>query len=133
MTPIGAYKILSLFYRHDRIANLPALPQFPLEITKITQIMGWCDDPASKFYNRLLPLPSMDTHEILMRDDSLYDLLLVLDYNYHQPIAGRGSAIFIHLWEQGKTSTKGCIALKRDHLLSMLPFINKDSCRLNIS
>ena len=36
------------------------------------------------------------------------------------PIAGLGSAIFLHCIVDGKTSTAGCVAVDRHDLMSML-------------
>ena len=55
-----------------------------------------------------------------MRDDHLYDLVIVLGYNDLPRVRGRGSAIFMHLSRPGYTPTEGCIALKRHDLLMLL-------------
>ena len=76
-SPRGKFKIKGLFYRKDRIKKL---------ITKLKKIpimknMGWCDDPKSKRYNKLVKLPYSQTTEKLYRKDNIYDLILVLNYN----------------------------------------------------
>ena len=80
---------------------------------------GWCDDPTSRNYNRLIKLPSRRSAEGLQREDHLYDLVLVLGYNDRPRVKGKGSAIFMHLARPGFTPTDGCIALSR-HDLTML-------------
>ena len=55
-----------------------------------------------------------------MRDDHLYDLVIVLGYNDLPRVRGHGSAIFMHLARPGYTPTEGCIALKRHDLLMLL-------------
>ncbi len=57
--------------------------------------MGWCDDPKSKNYNKLIKLPSKYNHEKLYRKDNIYDLILVLNYNMNPIVKNKGSAIFI--------------------------------------
>ena len=59
--------------------------------------MGWCDDPKSKKYNRLIYLPFKYSHEKLYRKEKLYDALLVLNYNMNPIKQNKGSAIFIHV------------------------------------
>ena len=58
------------------------------------------------------------SHEKLWRDDDVYDLLAVLDYNMNPIVAGKGSAIFIHLARPdnngGFTNTEGCLALRKE-------------------
>ena len=56
----------------------------------------------------------------MWRDDGAYDLVVMLGFNDAPPVAGRGSAIFLHCIADGKTSTAGCVALDRDDLISML-------------
>ena len=51
-------------------------------------------------------------------------LLIVLDYNFKNPIPFKGSAIFIHLTKNYK-GTAGCIALEQKDLLILLKLINK--------
>ena len=55
--------------------------------------MGWCDDPKSNFYNQQIKLPTKYSHEKLYRNDSLYDLIVVLNYNIDPIIKNKGSAI----------------------------------------
>jgi L,D-peptidoglycan transpeptidase YkuD (ErfK/YbiS/YcfS/YnhG family) len=56
----------------------------------------------------------------LRRDDGLYDLIVEIDHNTRPRVAGRGSAVFIHVARPGFGPTAGCIALKRHDLLALL-------------
>ena len=56
----------------------------------------------------------------MWRDDGAYDLVVMLGFNDAPPIAGRGSAIFLHCIAAGKTSTAGCVAVACDDLISLL-------------
>ena len=47
----------------------------------------------------------------LWRADRLYDLLIEIDHNTRPRIAGRGSAVFIHLARPAYAPTAGCVAL----------------------
>jgi L,D-peptidoglycan transpeptidase YkuD (ErfK/YbiS/YcfS/YnhG family) len=87
--------------------------------------MGWCDDPKSKKYNRLIKLPNKYNHEKLYRKDNIYDLILVLNYNTRPIVKNKGSAIFIHIAKKNYKKTAGCIALKKNHLIKLLEKINK--------
>ena len=75
ITPKGIYKIVKIYYREDRIRNITS----KLKLIKIKNNMGWCDDPKSRKYNKLIKLPSKFSHEKLYRNDNLYDLILVLN------------------------------------------------------
>jgi len=123
VTPKGTFKIIKIYYRKDRIKNLYS--QFRL--IRITKNMGWCDDPRSKKYNQPIRIPTKYSHEKLYRDDSLYDLVMVLNFNTKPTIKKRGSAIFIHIKKNNYKKTKGCIALSKKNLLTLARMITKNT------
>jgi L,D-peptidoglycan transpeptidase YkuD (ErfK/YbiS/YcfS/YnhG family) len=122
ITPKGTYKAIKLFYRTDKISKIKTI----LKKFKIKKNMGWCDDPRSKFYNKEVKLPSLYSHEKLYRKDNIYDLVVVLNYNFKPIIKNKGSAIFIHVTNKYK-STQGCIALKKEDLVKLLSVIKKNT------
>jgi L,D-peptidoglycan transpeptidase YkuD (ErfK/YbiS/YcfS/YnhG family) len=87
--------------------------------------MGWCDDPKSKKYNKLIKLPTQYNHEKLYRKDNIYDLILVLNYNMRPVIKDKGSAIFIHVASKNYKPTQGCISLKKKDLTKILSLLTK--------
>ncbi len=93
--------------------------------------MGWCNDPFSKNYNRLIKLPSHYSFEKLYRKENIYDIILVLNYNMHPIIRDKGSAIFIHVSKKNYKKTEGCIALKKEHLLKIIKEL-KSSTKIKI-
>lgn len=62
----------------------------------------------------------------MWRDDGAYDLVVMVGFNDAPPIAGRGSAIFLHCIADSKTTTAGCVAVDRDDLVSMLGLADAD-------
>ena len=123
ITPKGIFKIIKIYYRPDKIKKIKTL----IKKIKIKKNMGWCDDPSSRFYNKLVNLPTKYTHEKLYRNDSLYDLIVVLSYNTNPIIKNKGSAIFIHIAKNSYKKTKGCIALKKEHLIEIISKIKKNT------
>ncbi|MFN0265107.1 L,D-transpeptidase [Tepidamorphus sp. 3E244] len=119
-TPAGKYLLRRAFYRADRVAKLKT----GLPLRAITPLDGWSDDPADKDYNCLVTHPTEGERalsaERMWRDDDIYDVVIVLGHNDDPPVPGNGSAIFVHLARDGFTPTEGCIALKRDDLLSLV-------------
>lgn len=115
-TPAGQMRPLSLLFRADRLSR----PRTALPTRTISPNDGWCDDPTDRNYNRPVSLPYPGRHERLWRDDHLYDLLLILDWNNEPAIAGRGSAIFMHLARPDGRPTEGCVALKEQSLRRLL-------------
>jgi L,D-peptidoglycan transpeptidase YkuD (ErfK/YbiS/YcfS/YnhG family) len=81
---------------------------------------GWCDAPEDPLYNRPAPLPYPASAERLWREDSLYDLILVLGHNDDPPVPYLGSAIFLHLAHEDFRPTEGCVALCQDDVLAVL-------------
>ncbi len=115
-TPRGAWPVMRIYYRPDRVKRpRTALPAQPLRPG-----LGWCDAPGDRNYNRPVALPYPASAETLWREDGLYDVIAVLDYNLSRRGMGRGSAIFVHVASPGFKPTAGCVALKREHLLRLL-------------
>ena len=123
VTPKGIFKITSMYYRPDKIKNIITA----VKKIKIKKNIGWCDDPNSHFYNQQISLPNKFGHEKLYRNDSLYDLILVLNYNVNPIIKNKGSAIFIHIAKKNYKKTKGCIALKRANIIQLVSQIKKNT------
>jgi len=122
ITPKGKYKITKVYYRADRIKKIKT----NFRLYQIKKNMGWCDDPLSKNYNKLIKLPSIFSYEKLYRKDKLYDLILVLNYNFKPIIKNKGSAIFIHIANKNYKKTMGCIGLKKKDLIFILKDIKKN-------
>ena len=115
ITPIGQYKIKYILYRKDRIKKI----QSKLRKIIIKKNMGWCDDPKSRNYNKLITLPLNLSYEKLFRRENVYDVIFVLDYNMRPIKKNKGSAIFIHVAKKNYSKTQGCIAVKKTDLLKI--------------
>ena len=89
--------------------------------------MGWCDDSSSKNYNKLIRLPVKYKHEKLFKNDSSYDIILVLNFNMNPIKKNKGSAIFIHVTKKNYKKTLGCIAISKISLLKMIEKLDKKS------
>ena len=122
-TPIGRFALRGLLYRPDR--ERP--PVTGLKLRALALSDGWCDDPASADYNRPVRLPHAARCETLWREDRVYDLIAIVGYNDAPPVAGRGSAIFIHLARPDFSPTEGCVAFARDDLLAILRALGPSS------
>ena len=126
-TPIGTFSLGKLFYRADKYKK----PITNLKCIKINKKMGWCNDVKNKkIYNKLIKVNSKVKHEKLYRADYKYDYLIPINYNSKRQL-GKGSAIFIHLTNDYK-STAGCVALKLKDFLILAKIINRKTY-INIS
>ena len=123
-TPLGSFPLRRVFYRPDVFATPPATH---LPTVAITASHGWCDDPAHPEYNRLVTLPFAAGHERLWRDDELYDLVVEIGYNDDPPRPGLGSAIFLHIARLDFSGTQGCVALRREDLVTVLAALEPGS------
>ena len=123
ITPKGRYRIKYILYRKDKVKRI----QTKIKKIIIKKNMAWCDDPNSKRYNKLIKLPSSFSYEKLYRNDNVYDIILVLNYNMKPIIKHKGSAIFIHVSKSNYKKTEGCVALKKTHLLKILKELKKNT------
>jgi L,D-peptidoglycan transpeptidase YkuD (ErfK/YbiS/YcfS/YnhG family) len=82
---------------------------------------AWCEDPSDRRYNRAFRRSAAEPGDRLRRPDELYDFIIEIDHNTWPRIAGRGSAVFIHVARPGFAPTAGCVALRRRDLQILLP------------
>lgn len=134
-TPIGRWPLRRIWFRPDRVAA----PRCVIAPEALSPDAGWCDDPDDPLYNRAVTLPHAGRHEVLWRDDAVYDLIAVLGHNDDPPVPGAGSAIFLHLARPlahhplarpDYSGTEGCVALSEPHLRAFLAGCGRDSAVL---
>lgn len=116
-TPRGRLCVVYGFWRPDCFR---CRPKSALPLRQLRPDDGWCDAPGHPAYNRRVRLPFSASHEALWREDGLYDLVLVLDWNYRRRRRGRGSAIFFHLAAADGRATAGCIAVRRADMIRLI-------------
>ena len=119
-TPKGSFKLEYILYRKDKIPVVRSL----LKKKQIKKNMGWCDDNASKLYNKLIKFPFKYSAEKLWKLKRIYDLIIVINYNLSPVIKNKGSAIFIHIARKNYSPTEGCVALNKKDLLFLLSKVN---------
>ena len=81
-----------------------------LPVRRIGRDDGWCEDPRDRHYNQPSG-SSRSARRPARRADDLYDFIIELDHNTRPRVAGRGSAVFIHVARPGFAPTAGCVAL----------------------
>jgi L,D-peptidoglycan transpeptidase YkuD (ErfK/YbiS/YcfS/YnhG family) len=115
-TPAGTFHPVRLWWRADRLSR----PASPLTVRRIGPRDAWCEDPTDRRYNRPFRRSADEKGDRLRRDDRLYDLVVEIDHNIRPRIAGRGSAVFIHVARDGFAPTAGCIALRSGDLSKLV-------------
>jgi L,D-peptidoglycan transpeptidase YkuD (ErfK/YbiS/YcfS/YnhG family) len=111
-TPRGRFLPLRLWWRADRLSR----PQTLLPTRRIGAADAWSEDPVDRNYNRPVRRSANEPGDRLKRQDDLYDVFIEIDHNTRPRIAGRGSAVFIHVARPGLAPTAGCVALRRKDL-----------------
>jgi L,D-peptidoglycan transpeptidase YkuD (ErfK/YbiS/YcfS/YnhG family) len=115
-TPRGTFQPRQLWWRADRHPR----PKTHLPIRAIRPEDGWCEDPRSRHYNQPIRLEGDQDGDRLTRADHLYDVIVEIDHNTSPRIAGRGSAVFLHLARPDFSPTAGCVSMTRSAMLRLL-------------
>ena len=119
-TPMGTFTFKSIFYRKDKVSKIKS----HLKKIIIKKNMGWCDESGNKHYNKLIQFPFNLSAEKLWLKESIYDVIVVINYNLKPIIQNKGSAIFLHIAKKNYQSTKGCIAIKKKDMFFLIGLIN---------
>jgi L,D-peptidoglycan transpeptidase YkuD (ErfK/YbiS/YcfS/YnhG family) len=106
-TPRGVFHPVRLWWRADRHPR----PRTHLPVRAITAADAWSEDPTDRHYNRPVRRAPGESGDRLMRDDHLYDFIVEIDHNTRPRVAGRGSAVFLHLARASFGPTAGCVGL----------------------
>jgi L,D-peptidoglycan transpeptidase YkuD (ErfK/YbiS/YcfS/YnhG family) len=84
----------------------------------------WVDDVNSEDYNKWVKgRPDAASWEKMKRDDDQYKYGVVIEYNMHPIVKGKGSAIFLHVWIGGE-STLGCVSMSEEMILKILAWLD---------
>ena len=120
-TPKGKFKLKYILYRKDRIFNLKT----KLKKIIIKKNMGWCDDSNSIYYNKIINNLTKYKSEKLWRKDNVYDIIIIIDYNFKPVVKNKGSAIFLHIAKKKYKPTNGCIAVSKKDIKLIASKISK--------
>jgi L,D-peptidoglycan transpeptidase YkuD (ErfK/YbiS/YcfS/YnhG family) len=115
-TPRGRFRLIRLWWRADRVPR----PRTRLSARRIDTAVAWCEDPADRRYNRPFRRSANEPGDRLWREDHLYDLVIELSHNTRPRVAGRGSAVFLHVARPDRSGTAGCVALTAKDLLQLI-------------
>ncbi|ASS68680.1 MULTISPECIES: L,D-transpeptidase family protein [unclassified Paenibacillus] len=116
-TPEGLFKLGKAFGSSVKPPGL----KMPYAITDSSDY--WIDDPESRDYNRWIRSegdPSRLWNSFERLKQPLYRYAMVIEYNTHPVVAGKGSAIFLHLWRSSSKPTAGCVAISESTMLKLM-------------
>src|SRR3981189_2169265 len=122
-TPKGTYYPLQFGWR----ADLRPRPRSHLPVRPIRPDDAWCEDPNDRHYNQPMRLTRDQAGDRLRRDDHLYDFIVEIDHNSAPRIAGRGSAVFLHLARSNFSPTSGCVSMTQSAMLRLLRRMGRET------
>lgn len=125
-TPRGVYGIGECF----GIQKQPCEMKVPY--TVLTDDDYWDADSSSKTYNTHV-LGSEKGEEWLKRGEyehlikytNSYKYAAMINYNVSPAVAGKGSAIFLHVISPGATSSAGCVIIPEEYMIKALGMIDE--------
>ena len=91
------------------------------------------EDPKSPLYNthvRLdhLPLTDWEKREQMKQNDDAHRLKVFVRHNADPPVAGKGSAVFLHVWRNdGSATTTGCTAMEYPAIRDIVRWLRPDA------
>ena len=122
-TPRGIFHPRKLWWRADRHRQ----PRTFLPVRAIALEDAWCEDPTDRHYNHPVRLGRDHRGDRLRREDHLYDFIVEIDHNSRPRIAGRGSAVFLHLARDNFAPTAGCVSMTKSAMLHLLQRLGPDT------
>jgi len=119
-SPVGAFPVYRCFGRQEN-------PGTRLIYTIFEKGDFWVDDANSLYYNTYQKGPAggrWNSAEDLYSTGEPYKYFIVIEYNTENPVAGKGSAIFMHIWKGEDSSTSGCTAVSEENLLKLMKWLD---------
>ena len=119
-TPVGTFALGGTAY------GIAPNPGVRLRYRRLVCGDWWDEDPASPAYNSFQHMtcgarPSFGgASEALWRISPQYRYFVVIEYNAHPVVPGRGSAIFLHV---AVGATAGCVSLPEPELVRLLRWL----------
>jgi len=123
--PAGVFRLTRAFgYAPAAEAAAVKLPY-----THLTSTIECVDDVHSVHYNTLADRSQMaavdwNSAEQMRRPDERYRWGVIVEHNTEPTLAGAGSCIFLHIWENASTGTAGCTAMEAAKLEQLLGWLD---------
>lgn len=114
-SPAGLFPLTSAFGSGSK-PNAVKMPY-----TKLDEYTECVDDSKSSFYNRIVNRMQVGNFDWKSSEKMAsivpdYDLGVFVAYNTYPVEKGRGSCIFLHIWQDETTPTAGCTAMARENM-----------------
>lgn len=123
-SPAGIFSLGTAF----GFAPNSEMRQLKLNYLPLHEFIEAVDDPLSRYYNCIVDrrevIPDWHSSE-KMGEEPLYAIGLVVNYNFPNPKANAGSAIFLHIWRNESSGTAGCTAMNQKDLNHILFWLDQ--------
>lgn len=121
-SPAGIFKLGPVF-SYNKIDKI----KMPFQQVDTTDIC--VDDAGSIYYNRLIDVDTLaykdwNSFEYMHRNDALYEYGVWVQYNSDKIFAGKGSCIFLHVWNNNSTPTSGCTAMSKENMIKIIHWLD---------
>jgi D-alanyl-D-alanine dipeptidase len=122
--PAGIFRLGTAF----GFAPADSLSALRLPYLALTGSTECVDDTRSSHYNTLVDrgafaAPDWSSAEH-MRGIKEYQLGIVVEHNADPPVPGRGSCIFVHIWDGPDVGTAGCTAMPSGNLTELVGWLD---------
>ena len=87
-------------------------------------MVRWC---KIKILQQIYKISFKYKAERLYLRQNIYDIIVVIDYNFNPIRKKKGSAIFLHIAKNNYSPTLGCIAVSKNDLKYLISIINKNT------
>ena len=123
--PAGVFHLVEVFGFAS--AEEAGVANFPYR--HLTPDVEGIDDPASRYYNRLVDGRSVErrdwkSSEQMRAAGEVYRWGVVVGHNWDQ-VSGAGSCIFLHIWERPGEGTSGCTAMPAEQLRKVIRWLDQ--------
>ena len=126
--PAGVFRLGPVFTYDGSWSKKTTLP-----VVKVGPNDLFVEDPDSELYNTHVrldhpPTTPWEKRQQMQQGDPAHRLKVLVGHNVDPPAAGKGSAIFLHVWRDGgKTPTVGCTALDHAALRTIVSWLRSDA------
>ena len=91
---------------------------------QVDSLDKWIDDSSSEDYNKYVRgATNATSFEYLKLKSIDYKYCMVIEYNTHPVVKGKGSAIFFHVANENYAPTAGCIAIAEKDMVQFLHWL----------
>jgi D-alanyl-D-alanine dipeptidase len=123
--PAGVFPLDTVF----GFAPASAAAAIRMPYVQLTTASDCVDDTASVHYNTVVEksaVPRIDWSSAEhMRSIWQYEMGVIVGYNAPAPRRGRGSCIFLHIWDGPDSHTAGCTAFDREAVRRVVEWLDR--------